>query len=361
MCAQAVIAVDGPNVLVTMGKLFGREAKLDHFALKAALLEDARTRLGTDEFKTKAAVFLQSHGQDGPTEGRARFEGMLSGSGWKVFTKPPVDYPADLVAVSRGLDDALGTRGYQAVREVKRALRELDAARDAECDCIADTAVSTLRESVRTLTKVYAIHYALSTRMVLRVVLPLLVRLTRFKRPRSLLERLLIDAWSNISQAERGQAEYIQRVREHLAAAYASQLDWPSKERDVQADPHEMSNAMLMDRAHRARRALAAQRDELHRAGDVDDLLSTWTRSQIMPALNGAPNLPAVVYLVGNDYRNHLPLAERLRRYGAQVVLVLQPCHLARTPVDKQSEVGRYPLIRLDTFVDVGCAKRVAA
>lgn len=361
MRPQAVIAVDGPNVLVTMGKLFGREAKLDHFALKAALLEDAHERLGTDDFKTKAAVFLQSHGQDGPTEGRARFEGMLSGSGWKVFTKPPADYPVDLVAVSRGLDEALGTRGYQAIREVKRALRELDAARDAECDCIADTAASTLRESVDTLTKVYAIHYNLPTRMVLRVVLPLLVRLTRFKKPRSLLEELLVKAWSNISQAERGQAEYTQRVREHLAVAYASQLGWSGRERDVQADPYEMPIAQLMDRAHRVRKELAAQRDELHRAGDVDDILSDWARRQVKPDPKRDPMLPAVVYLVGNDYRNHLPLAERLRRYGAQVVLVLQPCHLARTSVDKQSEVSRYPLIRLDTFVDVGCSNKAAA
>lgn len=361
MRAQAIIAVDGPNVLVTMGKLFGREAKLDHFALKAALLEDARTRLGTDDFKAKAAVFLQSHGQDDPTEGRVRFESMLTGSGWKVFTKPPADYPSDLVAVSRGLDEALGTHGYQAIGEVKRALRELDASRDAECDCIADTAVSTLRESARTLTKVYAIHYSLPARMVLRVVLPLLVRLTRFKKPRSWLEKLLISAWSNISLAERGQAEYVQRVCEHLAVAYASQLYWPGRERDVQADPYVVPTVQLIDRAHRVRKALAVQREELHRIGDVDDILSDWTRCQVKPDPKRDPKLPAVVYLVGNDYRNHLVLAERLQRYGAEVVLVLQPCHLARTPISKQAEVSRYPLIRLDTFVDVGCTKKAAA
>lgn len=364
MRAQAVVAVDGPNVKASVQRLYGPSAHLDYRRLREALHQDACERLSATDFDYATTAFLQEPAglrlAKAPDQsGFAAFESVLHRFGWCVAKKPTVDYPAELTAAYRTLDDALTTYGYRAVGRIHRALREIEAARQERCDCMQPDAKQDLRDASRDLVMIYGAHYSWFTRLVLRLVLPVLVVCSRFSWARRWLERLLVQAWLKISVAERGQAEYAQRVREALVMALHSDL--PGLEELAEVDLDSLSNEGMLTVAHKLRSQLRAERDSLHRAGDVDDILSEWVRQRIKPELAQAAVLPAVVYLVGNDYRNHLVLAERMQRYGATVVLVLLERHLNRATPATIAQVQSYPTIRLENFVDGCCAGSVAA
>lgn len=364
MRAQAVVAVDGPNTMVSVRKLYGQPAQLDYRVLREALHQDACTRLGTADFDYKTAAFLQVSARTRCDElsrpgGFAAFERVLQRFGWQVWKKTAVDSPAELVDLYARLDDALTTFGYRAVGRINLALRELAVARGDRCECLQVDAKQDLRDASRDLVKVYGSHYNFATRLMLRLLLPILVACANFSWAHQMLERILVKAWLNISTAERGQVEYVQRVREALVAVLTSSLEWPDKPADL--DVASLSDRELLSLAHKVRAELRSERNQLHRAGDVDDILSDWVRQQIKPDVAQAAELPAVVYLVGNDYKNHLVLAERMKRYGAEVVLVLLERHLARANPATIAQVQSYPTIRLENFVEGCCGGSAAA
>jgi hypothetical protein len=364
MRAQAVVAVDGPNTKVSVKKLYGQPAHIDYRILREALRQDASARLGAVDFDYKTTVFLQEsartqRNEEGRQSGLAAFERVLSSFGWQVSKKTTVDSPAELVDAYARLDDALTTFGYKAVGRIQLALRELAAARQDRCECIQVDAKQDLRDASRDLVMVYGSHYSFATRLVLRLFLPVLVACANFVWARKMLERILVKAWLNISTAERGQIEYAQRVREALAFALSSNLAWAEKPQDL--DLTTLSDRTVISLAHKVRAELRSERNQLHRAGDVDDILSDWVRQQIKPDVAKAAELPAVVYLVGNDYKNHLVMAERMQRYGAQVVLVLLERHLARANPATIAQVQSYPTIRLESFIEGCCGRSVAA
>lgn len=364
MCAQAVVAIDGPNIKVSIQRLYGPSAYLDYRRFREALYQDASRRLKTDSFDYATTVFLQQPTESQLTDPTRQsrlpaFENMLGQFGWCTVKKSMVESPAELVAVYGALDDALTTHGYRVVGRINRSLRELAIARQDGCKCARTDAKGDLRDASHDLVRFYGEHYGWLTRQVLRALLPILVACSGFSWARYGLKRSLVSAWLSISIAERGQVEFLQHVRETVAMALRSSLVWPDEL--AAADLADLSDESTLTLAYKLRAILRTERDALHRAGDVDDILSEWVRQQVKPDLTQAAVLPAVVYLVGNDYRNHLVLAERMQRYGAQVVLVMFRCHLARASETTIAQVQGYQSIWLEDFVEGGCANGVAA
>lgn len=360
MSAQAIVAVDGPNVAVSLEKLHGLDAMIDYRRLRETLWRDAVARLNTAELPYSTTVFLQDRSKGNlESLSQASFECCLKQSGWQIQKKARVEYPPELNVVYGDLENALTTNGFRAAERVRRVLRELAGARQDPWGGLPGNAKQDLRDNVRELVKVYGEHYRLATRMILRLVLPVLIVGGKFAWARKMLERILVEAWVQISEAEQGQEGYALGARDALACALVSSLDWPDKSPDV--DLTLMDNQELIKLARSARNYLRQQREELHRAGDIDDILSGWVRDMVRPDMQRRAELPAVVYLVGNDYRNHLVLAERMQRYGAQVVLVLLQRHLVRASPETIAQVQSYQTIWLENFIERGSEGCTAA
>lgn len=353
MSTLVIIAVDGPNVHHQQREFYGKDVKLNFGRLREALALDATTHgpFGS-EVELRTAVFQQGQAARQQTEdsiaSRERFQGYLRAAGWEVIEQLAQDYPIELAELHALLAESLVVTGEKVVSDIEAASKCLEVVDGRLGKLEEEQLLNVFRDAAADLAQVYSPYYRLTTRLRLRWSLRFLCANLRWPAFRRRLEDLLVRAWSEIGQAERGQADYTQHVRSALGVALESPVRWTHPQLDV-AD---LSDQKVVLAASVAVDVLAQDLKKLRVARDVDQLLGDWVVQQVRPDMGKPARLPATVYLVGNDYRNHLPLAERMQRYGVRPVLVVFKSHLKSANPNTQEQVARYPTLWLDSYIE---------
>ncbi len=337
MSAIAVAAVDGPNVHRLLKDLYGNQ-RVDYASLRQHLRSDAQERFG-GRFDWRAAVLLQGQAVNSMTPdsiaARMAFAEYLAGAGWPLIEKDPSgDYPFELIDANRLLKRAM-TVPAQITRS---ELLELGAR-----GRFSDEDLGNLREATSEL-KAYRQTFTARRWLMLRAIIATLSAL----KSRRTLVKVLARTYGSIAQMQAKQDVYYAGIRSALAHYFENfeVPDGASRQYLDACEPQE-----LMRLARRVEKEQSTMLTALRHERDVDALLSEWVLEKIKPDPTKLPRHPAVTYLVGGDYRNFLPLAERMKRYGVQPVFVTFERQLDQASLRTRQEVGVYPCIWLEQFL----------
>lgn len=351
----AVAAVDGPNVHHLLKELYPTD-RVDYAAMREHLRADATKRLGKD-FVWESAVLMQGQAANSMTPdsvaARMTFVGYLTGAGWPVVEKdPPESYPFELIDANERLKQAMIVPAQITRDEMLGLARYLES--DARGK-LSDEARENLRAAASEL-KVYRQMFDSKQWIALRASTSLLLVTMNRPSSRRALVKLLFRTYQSIAEAQAKQDTYCEGIRTALTHYFESFGEWGGVDRRLleTCEPQEL--LQLARRVENEQnKALTALRYER----DVDSLLSEWVLAKVKPDPTKPPRHPAVTYLVGSDYRNFLPLAERMKRYGAQPVFVTFRGQLDRANSKTKQEVSAYPCIWQEQFLVGSNAKNV--
>ncbi len=335
MPKQALAALDWPNLEVFLE----RHAQTVNFGyLRDALELDAARRLDVSPAAMSFEARVFSY-EDKALTSQLREE--MSGAGWEVFAKPRQERTAKLIA-----ETAAYMRLYEFFHQPSH-MRSLDL-RDADPSLVEDRQL--IYEQALLILRVYADSGLLERRHIRsirsRTHGGLALRdeheaARLLETCRDVNELLLSYEWL----ARRSEFESIvtslkatSRYRKHV------QID------DVKTMPDEELALMIRGLMHRVQRVYR----RTHHLADIDLDLTDWVNQHFLhdDPLEGE----AVVYLIGGDFRNHLPAAERLKdRYGVEPILVMMREQYANTRPATRRALDAYQQFWLDGFVS-SCA-----
>jgi hypothetical protein len=347
MNAIAVAAVDGPNVYHLLKDLYPQD-RVDYAEMRKHLCSDAVKRLGED-YDVEFAVLMQGQAVNSMTpssvSARMTFVEYLTSAGWLVVEKdPPESYPFELIDANEMLANALVVPA-QIVRDEMHGLAKLFEA-DASCELSSNTREN-LRDAVTDL-RVYRQMFTTRQWLALRASTSFMLATMNRASSRRALVKLLYRAYGAIADTQTKQDSYFSGIRTALIHYFENVDAWKGVDRKFleTREPQE-----LLQMARRVEKEQSRALTKLRLERDVDSLLSEWVLEKIKPDLTKPPRHPAVTYLVGSDYRNFLPLAERMKRYGAQPVFVTYKGQLDRANTKTRQEVNAYPCIWLEQFL----------
>jgi hypothetical protein len=347
MNAIAVAAVDGPNVHHLLKDMYPHD-RVDYAKMREYLRSDADKRLGKS-YDVEFAVLMQGQAVNSMTpssvSARMTFVEYLTSAGWLVVEKdPPETYPFELIDANIMLANALVVPA-QIVRDEMNGLAKLFEA-DASCELSSKTREN-LRDAVTDL-RVYRQMFTTRQWLALRASTSLMLATMNRPRVRRALVKLLFRAYGAVAEAQTKQDAYFEGIRSALIHYFESVDSWKGVDRKFleTREPQE-----LLQMARRVEKEQSRALTKLRLERDVDSLLSEWVLGKVKPDLTKPPRHPAVTYLVGSDYRNFLPLAERMKRYGAQPVFVTFKGQLDRASPKTRQEVNAYPCIWLEQFL----------
>ncbi len=322
----AVVAMDWPNVWHTMQDI---SQSLNLGYLRKALQLDAAERLkaAPQQFTFEATAFLQSPDSPSLTSNYVRERLALEETGWSVITRVSSRAPEGDMELFQRLDELV------RIPEMTQRGEFLHLHTYEDWDLFRDLAEELL-----------ARHGDSATKSQLR---------TLRTRPKQLLQRNP-EYWDILMRVclelcnrflnERRQ-EQRQEFAQLVEALRASPMLGPCVNG---ADPLQVPDRDLADFMYRVYACARGIVRRDHHLRDIDMDLTTWVHEHFL--WREPEDYQGVAYLVGDDYTNHLVVAERLERYRVPAVLVVSDYHFQRAQRGTQKSLQRYPLIWLDEF-----------
>lgn len=306
---KVVIAVDFPNVSLTVAEHYGSDADIDWAGLNAWLQMNGVETLGLtcEAVDFRSRVFLQKAGE-AQTAGRealadrAHLKHVLREAGWSLFEKPEYKATPELGTYVSRLSHAFFLPGREQIEYLRAWTPE-------------SPTPEKLQQLAHEALKVFPEYLTRAD----KVSLPGLARLAAHPSFQAKLVERLTQIYSDIVAAEAAKRDQVLRsiLQDYAQSDLAEQFSWvrlPNLERATQNQIIRVTRQVLD--------ALQPVNETEKRIRDIDDDLNRWVAEQTIPL--GKHRQQGIVYLVGNDIRNHLVIAERIRlRYHMEVRFVM--------------------------------------
>lgn len=306
---KVVIAVDFPNVSLTVAEHYGSDADIDWAGLNAWLQMDGVENLGLtcEDVDFRSRVFMQKAGE-AQSAGREtvvdrhHLKQLLSKAGWSVFEKPEYKATPELGTYVSRLSHAFFLPGREQIEYLRAWTPEVPA--PEKLQVLAHEALKVFPEYLTRADK---------------VSLQSLARLAAHPLFQAKLVERLTQVYSDVVSAEATKRDQVLRaiLQDYAQSNLAEQFPWvrlPNLERASQNQIIRVTRQVL--------NALQPVNETEKRIRDIDDDLNHWVADQTIPLAKQRQR--GIVYLVGNDIRNHLVIAERIRlRYHMEVRFVM--------------------------------------
>lgn len=320
MNARVVLVADLPNIEKTFSELYGPGKRLDYSVLRSYLKQDAKQKLDGAHFDFRARAFKQKFG----TNYEAAFVHTLESAGWTVVLKPGKPPPKDLACAWRELSAFLELPGCQQYMQLLNA----DIPEARRIGRINRLALEMLGV------------YQQPTEPWRRIQLKLELRFLQLGLVRNHVHAQILGFWQQIG---------LNSIRDHrseLLAAVLAIFDLKAKYHLDLTDviPTDLNDEELLLLAASIALYLKRWLKHAHLKRDVDIDITRYVVSEVLPDPRAKPR-PALIYLVGDDVKNHLPIAERVEaRYHSKVVLVVFRDHFLRMSRETRRNAGRYQI-----------------
>lgn len=290
MSAQIIVAVDEPNIRLRLEEL-GQQESLDYRKLLRWCKTDGACRLASYDPVLKPVVFKPVEMDDH----KDSFATYLRHAGWQTLFKPGPRPATDPPLVLKRLK-----RQLRAMKE--STVQNLDTTSYADVDRALYDFVMEFGQSIPW-------HDLVGLRLSRRFLQYSSVRRYAYWRLQQLQPPIVVARQESFKQGLVRDGRLLLEAYPQFQARFNLSSDYSSEY--VGTTVQEIVTT------------IGACIDAEHRDWDIDADLSSWVLTQVKPdGVGGLSDLPAVVYLVGADFNNFLPLAERLKRYGAQPVLI---------------------------------------
>ena len=335
---RAVLAVDLPNINQQLAVVFGDDFRVDWDALRQDCRREAARRLNLEshDFDFRSCVFMQGIHTDPALaatdrlQRRNQFVRYLTSIGWATFQKDAQKPTPQLSHFVHELGQQLHLPGRRQVELLRMGEPEID-----ELDLLAREMLGVFPEFTTTAQ---------------RLKIRLYVSLIKSSWARHRLHQLLLEAYEKLVDLEASQRDVrlrvlIGEIRASEAARQVPDFRWQDLS---QLDRHGVTKL-----AYRLFKALQKVDTVEKQMRDIDNDLNSWVADQMLPLRQTEPYLPGVVFLVGNDFKNHLRfVVPRVKRNPqVQVVfLVLQDKYEQAKP-ETRSQLDQYEVVFIDKYV----------
>ncbi len=291
---HVIVAGDWPNLAHGIQETFPDRYILNEVVLRF-IREDALARFGNGiELCVEAAMFRMTQLENVDTEHDRR----LQNQGWEVIKKMNPPPPLELMAATQRLEDVLSLPEHRLFSDLLELKVYDPAAREP------------LKQMVETVLALPDGESDYKLQKTLRKLRP--------ERRQLGKRQVRIEARSHLIEAltQKYSRSSLIVLQAAIEAVYASDTGLLTMQPGLQSGRYSetirLGNRLLED----AKKALK----QSHVATDIDTLLSVWVAEKILQ-YRELDEL-CLVYLIGNDMRNYLVVAERMKRYGVATIFI---------------------------------------